>query len=187
MPDRSIEDIFEWLDRPADRPTHPAALDADALLLQCKLEHKSSGGPGGQHRNRNRNAVWLTHTPTDLHAHAADHRLTEDNKRVAVRRLRLELAIHHRVAVPAGEIRSDLWRERTKSGRIVLAFKHHDYPTMLAEALDVLDASGYEPRKAGTRLSVSPSQLIRMIADHPPALAMVNERRRKNGDHELRA
>lgn len=186
MPDRSIEDIFAWLDRPAERPTHPAALDADTLLAQCKVEHRSSGGPGGQHRNRNRNAVSLIHSPTDLHAFAADHRLTEDNKRVAVRRLRLELAIHHRVAVPAGEIRSDLWRERTKTGRIVLAHKHHDYPTMLAEALDVLDASGYDPRKAGARLGVSPSQLIRMIADHPPALAMVNEKRKARGEHELK-
>ncbi len=186
MPDRSIDDIFEWLDRPVERHTHPAALAVDSLLLQCKVEHRSSGGPGGQHRNRNRNAVSITHTATDLHAFAADHRLTEDNKRVAVRRLRLELAVHHRVGVPSGEIRSDLWRERTSTGRIVLSSKHHDYPAMLAEALDVLDACGYDPRKAGSRLGVSPSQLIRMVAEHRPALAMVNERRRDQGEHELK-
>ncbi|MEM9373178.1 MAG: peptide chain release factor-like protein [Planctomycetota bacterium] len=186
MPDRSIEDIFDWLDRPAERATHPAALPADVLLSACKVEHRSSGGPGGQHRNRNRNAVSLTHAATELHAFAADQRLTEDNKRVALRRLRLELAMHHRVPVPDGEIRSDLWRERTKTGRIVLASQHRDYPAMLAEALDVLDACSLDPRKAGVRLGVSPSQLIRMIADHRPALVMINARRRKAGLHELR-
>jgi len=187
MPHRSIDDIFESLDQPAERPAHPAALPDDALLAQCRVEHKTSGGPGGQHRNRNKNAVWLTHTPTDLSAHASEQRRTEDNKRIALRRLRLELAVHHRVAVPAGEIRSDLWKSRTKSTRIVLSPKHNDYPPMLAEALDVLDAGGYDPRQAATRLGVSPTQLIRMIADHPPALVMVNERRASRGEHELRA
>jgi hypothetical protein len=187
MPNRSIDDLFEWLDRPAERPVHPAALPEQTLLAQCQLEHKTSGGPGGQHRNRNKNAVWLTHTPTNLHAHSAEHRYTEDNKRAAIRRLRLELAVQHRVAVPAGEIRSVLWRSRTKSGRIVLSPKHHDFPVMLAEALDVLDACDYDPRKAASRLGVSPTQLIRMIADHPPALVMVNSQRAKHGDHELRS
>lgn len=185
--DRSLDDFFQWLDKPAERPVHPAALPDEQLLEQCKLEHKSSGGPGGQHRNKNHNAVYLTHTPTGLQTHAAERRRTEDNKRTALRRLRLELATHHRVAVPSGEIRSQLWRERTRGGRIVLSPKHRDYPTMLAEGLDVLDAAGYDPRTAATRLGVSPSQLIRMIADHPPALAMVNDQRKQRGDHELHA
>jgi hypothetical protein len=57
---------------------------------------------------------------------------------------------------------------------------------MLAEGLDVLAASGFDPKKAATRLGVSPSQLVRMIADHPAALAMVNERRTERGEHPLR-
>lgn len=187
MPDRATEDFFAWLDQPAERPTHPAALPDDALLAQCRLTHTRTGGPGGQHRNKTNSAVVLAHTPTDLHAQAAERRSAEENKHVALRRLRLELAVHHRVAVPAGEIRSALWRSRTPGARIVLSHRHHDYPAMLAEALDVLDASAYDPRKAATRLGVSPSQLVRMIADHPPALVMVNEQRRRRGEHELHA
>jgi hypothetical protein len=49
---------------------------------------------------------------------------------------------------------------------------------MLAEALDVIDASGYDMRKASTRLECSSTQLLRLIADHPPALVMLNEERR---------
>lgn len=186
MPD-SIDDLFASLDKPADRPVHPAALENEALLSQCTLEHKTSGGPGGQHRNRNKNAVWITHRPTALQAHATEQRHTEDNKRIALRRLRLELAVHHRVHVPDGEIRSELWKSRTKSGRIVLSAKHADYPIMLAEALDVLDAAGYDPRKAATRLAVSPTQLIRMVAEHHPALVEVNAQRAKRGEHDLRS
>jgi hypothetical protein len=73
-----------------------------------------------------------------------------------------------------------------RGGRIVLSPKHADYPAMLAEGLDVLAASGFDPKKAATRLGVSPSQLVRMIADHPAALAMVNERRTERGEHPLR-
>jgi predicted DNA-binding protein (UPF0251 family) len=57
---------------------------------------------------------------------------------------------------------------------------------MLAEALDVLDACGMDAKRAAVRMGVSPSQLIRMVADHPPALAMVNRARKARGEHELR-
>lgn len=187
MPHRPLDDFFASLDRPAERPTHPAALPDEALLAQCTLHHTRSSGPGGQHRNNNQTAVVLTHTPTALHAQASERRSAEDNKQVALRRLRLELAVHHRVAVPAGEIRSELWRSRTRGQRIVLSPNHHDYPAMLAEALDVLDASAFDPRKAAARLAVSPTQLIRMIADHQPALAMVNHKRHERGEHALHA
>lgn len=187
MTPRSMDEFFSWLDRPVDRPVHPAALPDDALLAACTVSHTRTGGPGGQHRNKTSSGVVVTHRPTGIQAHASERRSAEENKAVALRRLRLELAVHHRVAVPAGEIRSALWRERTRTGRIVLSARHRDYPALLAEALDVLDASGYDPRHAATRLGVSPSQLIRMIGDHPHALGMVNEQRRERGEHELKA
>lgn len=185
--DDPIDKLFASLDKPADRPVHPAALDDRLLLAACTVHHTRSSGPGGQHRNNNQTAVVLTHTPTGVTAQASERRSAEENKTVALRRLRLALAVDIRVGVPAGEIRSALWRERTRGGRIVLSAKHRDYPTMLAEALDVMDACGFDPKKAGLRLGVSPTQLIRTIADHPPALAKVNQARATRGDHELRA
>lgn len=185
--DDPLEKLFASLDKPVERPAHPAGLDDRALLEQCTVQHTRSTGPGGQHRHNNQTAVILTHTPSGTSAQASERRSAEENKAVALRRLRLALAVGVRVAVPAGEIRSALWRQRTRSGRITLSPNHRDFPVMLAEALDVLDAAGYEPRKAGVRLGVSPTQLIRMVADHPPALAMVNRERAARGEHELRA
>ncbi len=185
--DDPLAKLFASLDKPVERAAHPAALEDRRLLAECSVHHTRSSGPGGQHRHNNQTAVVLTHTPTGITAQAAERRSAEENRSVALRRLRLALAVGVRVGVPAGEIRSPLWRERTRSGRIVLSPRHRDYPTLLAEALDVLDACGFDPKKAGIRLGVSPTQLIRTIADHPPALAMVNKARTARGDHELRA
>lgn len=181
------DEIFASMDRPVERPVHPAALDEADLLSQCTLRHTRAGGPGGQHRNRNQTAVELTHRPTGIAAQASERRSVEQNKSVALRRLRLALAVGCRVGVPVGEIRSALWRSRTPGGRIVLSPHHRDYPAMLAEAMDILDACAMDPRRAGLRLGVSPTQLIRMVAEHPPALVRVNEVRKAGGEHELRS
>ncbi|GIW73523.1 MAG: hypothetical protein KatS3mg103_0045 [Phycisphaerales bacterium] len=85
-----------------------------------------------------------------------------------MRRLRLALATSVRLGVPAGEIRSELWRSRTAQGRIAVNPAHRDFPALLAEALDVLFAARLDVRRAATRLGVSPTQLVRLVAKHPP-------------------
>lgn len=184
--DDALAKLLASLDRAAERAVHPAALEDGVLLAGCSVHHTRGTGPGGQHKHNNQTAVVLTHRPTGITAQASERRSAEQNKSVALRRLRLALAVGHREAVPAGEIRSAMWRGRVRGGRIVLSPKHADYPAMLAEGLDVLAVSGFDPKKAATRLGVSPSQLVRMIADHPAALAMVNERRTERGEHPLR-
>ncbi|MCC5821884.1 MAG: hypothetical protein LAT64_01195 [Phycisphaerales bacterium] len=184
--DDPIEKLFASLDKRVERAVHPASMDDDALLARCTVHHTRGTGPGGQHRHNNQTAVVLTDGPTGRSAQASERRSAEENKRVALRRLRLVLAVEHREAVPAGEIRSEMWRLRTPGGRIVLSPRHRDYPAMLAEAMDVLEACGLDPKRAALRLGVSPSQLIRMISDHPPALAAVNRARKARGEHELR-
>jgi hypothetical protein len=72
-----------------------------------------------------------------------------------------------------------------RKGRIALSHEHHDFPTMLAEALDVLAASGWEPRDAALRLDVTPSQLVKMFKDEPTAFKLVNDERAKRNLHIL--
>ncbi|MCW5756318.1 MAG: peptide chain release factor-like protein [Phycisphaeraceae bacterium] len=161
----------------ADRSAHPAAWPDQDILAVCRLERGRVGGPGGQHRNKVETAVTLTHTPTGRSAQAAERRSPIENERMALRRLRLELATHERRAVPDGDARSDLWIARTRDGRIAINPTHRDYPTMLAEAMDVLWACRLDVRRAATRLCVSPTQLVRLIAKHPPALVVMNQAR----------
>lgn len=171
--------------RPASWPAHPASLPSGALLAQCRVGRERTGGPGGQHRNKVETAVVLTHLPTGMTAQAGERRSVRENHPVAVRRLRLELATHHRVEVPLGEARTPLWVSRTPGRRIVCAVRHADFPSMLAEAMDMMQACAWDPRRAATRLEVSPSQLVRFIRDHPPAFAVVNEARSRRGLHGL--
>lgn len=160
---------------------HPASLDEEALLEQCRVGRGRSSGPGGQHRNKVQTLVVLTHEPTGIEAQAGERRSGLENKRVAVRRLRLALATEHRTGVGVGEARTALWLERTRGLRLVIATTHRDYPALLAEALDVIEACGGDHKAAALRLCVSASQLVRLAREHPPALARLNERRASRG------
>jgi hypothetical protein len=185
---------------------HPACLDDRTLLSQCSVERGRSGGPGGQNRNKVETLVELTHGPTGVSAHAGERRSQEENKRVALKRLRLALAVHVRMPVPMGDVGSDLWKSRRRGpredanrgsppksrwsagGQGVLEVNpdHHDYPCLLAEALDVISASNWDPKPASLRLEVSASQLVKLIKEHPAALAMWNAEREKQGMRALK-
>jgi RF-1 domain len=169
--------------------THPAALDDAALLAQCSAVSGRASGPGGQHRNKVETAVVLTHTPTGVHAQASERRSQVENKRIALRRLRLHLAVEHREAprraTGLDEIASDLWRRRRQGERLPCNTENKDYPALLAEAMDVLADSGWDPKKAGLRLGVTPTQLVRLCKGAAPAIARVNEGRKAMGLHAL--
>jgi len=166
---------------------HPASLADEDLLLSCVLGRGRASGPGGQHRNRVQTLVELTHTPTSLEAHAGERRSAEENKRVALRRLRTELAICARAPVPLGEIGSAMWRARVQGGKIACNHDHRDYPAMLAEALDIIWNASLDMKRSALRLSCTRSQLIKLIAKEPRALAALNEAREAKGKHALKA
>ena len=102
---------------PIERWPHPACLDDEALLKQCDINTGRTGGPGGQNRNKVETLVELTHRPTGLDSHASERRSQSENKRVALRRLRLALAVAARMPVPIGEIGAALGKSRGKGGR----------------------------------------------------------------------
>jgi RF-1 domain len=184
-------DPFDDLVRPSPREgprvhAHPASIAEDLLLSQCHTGKSRSGGPGGQHRNKVETMVTITHEPTGVAAHAGERRSAEENRRVAFFRLRLSLAVEVREPVPIGDARSDLWISRTAGSRISCNPGHADFPSLLAEALDMIHACRYDAKKAALRLSVTPSQLIKFVAEHPHALALWNRRRAEIGAHPLR-
>lgn len=167
-------------------PPHPASFEDAALLEQCELGRGRTRGPGGQHRNKVESAVYLTHISTGVESQGSERRSAHENQRVALFRLRLSLAVRVRTPIPAGEIRSALWLSRCSAdGRIACNPEHHDYPTLLAQALDVLWACRLDPRTAGLRLACSSSQLIKLIKDHPAAFVRVNEARHAAALHPL--
>ena len=160
---RSTGRLSEWTallsaEKPNLSADHPASLDPRVLAEQCEMRMSRRSGPGGQNRNKVETAVILTHLPTGLTAQASERRSQAENRAVALKRLRLELALSVRRAIPQGSgrpyIPSPLWLSRCRSGRIAASPRHDDFPAMLAEALDVLHASSFDPRAAAQALGV---------------------------------
>ena len=161
---------------------HPASLPEEKLLKQCELQFGRTAGPGGQHRNKVETAVSLTHTPTGIVGQATERRKQYENRRMAVRRLRMKLAIQVRTAVhPDRHRASVLWESRRQGRQMSINPKHKDYPALLAEALDVIAARKFDVAGAAGVLKITMSQLAKLIRHEKHAMALVNEGRAKRG------
>jgi hypothetical protein len=159
---------------------HPAALPLAALLRDCDETRTRRGGPGGQHRNKVETAVVLRHRPTGIEAEAAERRSQAENRRMAVARLRLALALGVRMP-PAGDAASPLWRSRARGGRLAVAADHDDYPAIVAEALDRLTATGCVVAPAATQLGVTATQFVNLFRKTPAAWTTLNRLRTEAG------
>jgi hypothetical protein len=168
-------------------PPHPATLPEPVLLKQCRETFGRSAGPGGQHRNKVESAAQIVHETTGIDAHASERRRQYENRRMALWRLRLRLARHVRTAVNGERYRpSALWESRRQGRQMSVNPRHPDYPALLAEALDVVVARGYDVGGAAGVLGISMSQLAKLIRHEKHAFVEVNEGRVQRGLPELR-
>jgi hypothetical protein len=166
---------------------HPARLPAEQLLQDCLVRRTRHGGPGGQHRNKVETAIEILHQPTGIVSFAAERRSQEANRQVAVFRLRTLLAIRVR-SVNSSEVHpTELWQKRCRQQKIQCNERHDEFPAMLAEALDALDAKDFEPAVAAAALGCSSTQLIRFIAHQSEALDWLNQQREQRGLRRLHA
>jgi len=165
---------------------HPAALDDEKLLADCEVVSGRGSGPGGQHRNKVETAVRITHRPTGVTAGATERRHKEQNRKQAVARLRVKLAIEVREPVDPGAPPSERWAARVKGKRLSISPSHEDFPALLAEAMDRLASVDDDVSAAASALGVSTSQLIKLLKHEPAALERVNLTREQRGLHKLR-
>lgn len=154
---------------------HPAALSSESLLAHVQEMHARRSGPGGQHRNKVQTAVVLVHRPTGIAAEAAERRSQADNRRVALGRLRLKLALEHRT--PALAAPSPRWRARLCGRRLGVSADHDDYPALIAEALDRLQADALDMRATAAVLGVTATQLLKLFKRAPAAWTTLNRLR----------
>jgi hypothetical protein len=166
--------------------THPAFLSDEELLRECEIQFLRRGGPGGQHRNKTESAVIFLHKPSKLTAEANERRSQADNRRLALVRLRLSLALNIRSAGVLGDQPSELWLSKCHNQRIRVATDHPDFPALLAELLDCCTAHAMELPAVVAHLNVSSSQVVRMLKQYPAAWALFNQKRLEHGLPGLR-
>lgn len=157
------------------------------MLEQCVIRRTRHSGPGGQHRNKVETAIEIIYSPNGLTTFAAERRSQEANRQVAVFRLRLLLAVQLRCVHSTEVLPSDMWKSRCRDEKIQCSERHVDFPAMLAEAMDAIDAKEYDVRRAAAALGCSTSQLVRFVARVPEALTELNSQRAQRGLHRLQS
>ena len=110
------------------------ALDDVALSELCRISFGYGSGPGGQKRNKSSTAVRVELPGTGYFATDCTERSQHRNRAIALRKLRLNIALALRTH-PASEL-----------PRARCALDHPDYPLWVARLLDHLEESSDELR-----------------------------------------
>ena len=163
--------------------SHPSELSVNELVKDCHVRRQRRSGPGGQHRNKVETAIVITHTPTGIQGAASERRNQAENRKHALFRLRINLALHLRTS---RNKQSELWNSRTSNKRITINPQHAEFPAVLAEALDVIVNQGLDMKRAAEILSVSSSQLIKLIKADNLAWQHLNQLCSDAGQHPLK-
>jgi len=172
------------------------ALDDAALLGQCDVNRYKASGPGGQHRNKVTSAVRLVHRPTCIAAGARGSRSQHENRRLALQRLRMNIACKLREPIDKAACRAGRWPVPTvvseciftaRGGqargmrRLAIGRKDHRFWDVAASLLDLLEAFEGRLSDAAKPLGITASNLAAILQSDRHLLGAAQEIRRKHG------
>lgn len=169
-------------------------LDDAALRAQCDVHVYKSSGPGGQHRNKVSSAVRMRHRPTGISAHGDESRSQHDNRRMALRRLRMNIACGHRRPVdPAAEVphvvAECIFTPRGAGGgklkRMAVGRRDRRFWPVAAFLLDLLDV--LEGRLADTAavLGISTGNIAAVLKSERHLLTAAQRIRKAHGQKSI--
>ena len=78
------------------------AASDELLLRECRLEFRKASGNGGQKVNKTSSAVRLSHEPSGLVVTSAESRSQHENRRHALKALRMKIALSFRLPPDPG-------------------------------------------------------------------------------------
>jgi hypothetical protein len=153
---------------------HLLSLSDSDLLKLCRTDNFIATGKGGQKRNKTESAVRITLKDTSITATASDDRQQSINKKRALRRLRLAVAM---------ELREDV---ETWQGQLDMNPKNQQYPQFIACLLDHLLAQQWQVSEAAKSFALSTGKLIKIIAKDDTLWQFINSQRQKAGYKPLK-
>jgi len=172
------------------------AMDDKALLGECDINMYKSSGPGGQHRNKVSSAVRLRHRPTGITVHGDQSRSQHENKRLALGRLRMNIACKARRPIDTAQrelpavVAECLFRPRGPNrqehpGRLRLQIGRKDrrFWPVAAFLLDTLEAFGGGCADAAAYVGITTSNLIAVLKSDRHLIAAAQAIRKQ---HQLR-
>lgn len=170
---------------------HTLALGDAELLARCEVHTHRSSGPGGQHRNKVSSAVRLVHQPTGIAATATESRSQHENRRRALRRLRMHLACQVREPVDplrpeippvvSGCLSAPRRPGGAGRGRLAIGRKDARFWQVGAFLLDVLDAAGGRLAAAARGLGITTSNLASVLRADRHLLTAAQAVRKRHG------
>lgn len=156
--------------------TAPYALPDAALLAQCRIDTFRAGGPGGQHTNKTESAVRLTHLASGTVVQSQNERDRMRNQVDALHRLRLRLAATQRGVAEVA------WLEKHRKGRqLKLGVNAQDFHLVVAVVLDALDRHTGVLSATAEELSISSSQIAKLLTADKEVHAAANVLRGRHG------
>jgi peptide chain release factor-like protein len=139
------------------------------LLANCTIETFRGPGPGGQKRNKTSSTVRITHLPTRISALAGESRSQTRNKQVALRRLKLKLALEIRHPWKGGK------------ANLKVSPRSDDFFGQIALVLDALADTNWSISEAAKKLQTTTAQLAKFLHKDSDVLTEVNTHRQRIG------
>jgi hypothetical protein len=163
-------------------------LNDQALLSRCDVHIYKSSGPGGQHRNKVSSAVRVRHRLTGITAHGDESRSQHQNKRMALRRLRIKIACRIRLSLNIDRVTippvvSECFnrprgKTTSQTRRLKVGRKDHRFWQVGAFLLDVLNAFEGHLAKTGQYIGITTGNLVTVLKSDPDLFTAAQEIRR---------
>lgn len=171
-------------------PRDDILLSDEELVARCDVHTYKSSGPGGQHRNKVSSAVRLKHRASGVSAHGDDSRSQHQNKAMAIRRLRMNMACSLRREIdlqspPPPMVKDRLFVARGGDAkgatRFAIGSKDAAFWPVAAWVLDLLEAVEGRVSDAAAVVGVSTANLTKVLQQERHLLSAVQEIRKRHG------